>query len=106
MYSKELIEYRESLSYASPLLASQVLEEVFRGNIPESLPGASFDTDGSDDGDVGDVHPVFNQRSDRFDVQSSLSADQFRQVMAQTASSRPVPSDDSTSVEDSPSNSD
>lgn len=94
--STELTTYYGSLSFTAPMLASDVIREAMHGNIPEGLPAAGFDTDGESE-DIGDVHTVYNQRADRFDVQATLSADEYRQALAATESARPTPTQENES---------
>lgn len=81
MIEKHLLEYYDSLSYSPFGLASTVIEEAMHGNIPELVNESSFDADGDSD-DIGEVHQVYNCRTDKFDAQAALSGDEYRAVLA------------------------
>lgn len=85
-----LREYLDSLSFAPPARASLIIREAMNGNIPELVAEGSFDADGDSD-EIGDVHTVYNCRTDRFDAQAALSADEYRAVMSKAQEQAPAP---------------
>lgn len=88
-YDSSYVDWYESQSFASPAMASTIISEAMHGVIPEMVAEKSFDADGDSD-EIGEVHTVYNSRSDRFDVQAALSADEYRAVMSKVAEeSRP-----------------
>lgn len=95
-FTDSLKEYIDSLSFAPAARASLIISEAMRGNVPELVSEGSFDADGDSD-EVGDVHAVYNCRSDRFDVQSALSADEYRAVMAKAQEQAPTPTQENGS---------
>lgn len=82
--------YCDSLSLAPSALASVIIKEAMNGNIPELVAEGSFDADGDSD-EIGDVHTVYNCRTDRFDAQAALSADEYRAVMSKIQEQTPSP---------------
>lgn len=88
MIDKQLELYYNSLSFAPRAFASTVIREAMHGNIPELVAEGSFDADGDSD-EVGEVHTVYNCRTDRFDAQATLSADEYRAVISKAQEQAP-----------------